>query len=151
MGMELMLLEFQMDMVMRLCPPAQDAECGWPVIFSRPRAGSTASGSSYYSLMVPPTSVTFPMLQMLTTRCQPDILTVSVAEILPSQVRTDVGLQPWCTDSDPSTRHCGPFHADAGECPPGATWVGNNTPPYDVEDYARDITDRVALTLFYKC
>ncbi len=53
--------------------------------------------------------------------------------------------KPWCTDSDPSTRHCGPFHADAGECPPGATWVGNNTPPYDVEDYARDITDRVAL------
>ena len=53
--------------------------------------------------------------------------------------------KPWCTDSDPSTRHCGPFHADASECPPGATWVGNNTPPYDVEDYARDITDRVAL------
>jgi len=53
--------------------------------------------------------------------------------------------QPWCTDSDPSTRHCGPFHADASECPPGATWVGNTTPPYDVEDYARDITDRVAL------
>ncbi|MEJ2448696.1 MAG: hypothetical protein P8Y37_12255 [Anaerolineales bacterium] len=23
--------------------------------------------------------------------------------------------------------------------------MGNNTPPYDVEDYARDITDRVAL------
>ncbi len=53
--------------------------------------------------------------------------------------------KPWCTDSDPSTRHCGPFHANAGECPPGAVWVGNNTPPYDVEDYARDITDRVAL------
>ncbi|MCJ7734912.1 MAG: VWA domain-containing protein, partial [Anaerolineales bacterium] len=53
--------------------------------------------------------------------------------------------QPWCTDSDPSTRHCGPFHADASECPPGSTWVGNNTPPYDVEDYARDITDRVGL------
>ena len=52
---------------------------------------------------------------------------------------------PWCTDSDPTTRHCGPFHADATECPPGATWVGNNTPPYDVEDYARDVTDRVAL------
>ena len=52
---------------------------------------------------------------------------------------------PWCTDSDPSTRHCGPFHADATECPPGATWVGNNTPPYDAEDYARDVTDRVAL------
>jgi hypothetical protein len=53
--------------------------------------------------------------------------------------------RPWCTDSDPSTRHCGPFHADASECPPGAIWVGNNTPPYDAEDYARDITDRVAL------
>jgi len=53
--------------------------------------------------------------------------------------------RPWCTDSDPSTRHCGPFHADATECPPGAIWVGNNSPPYDVEDYARDITDRVAL------
>lgn len=53
--------------------------------------------------------------------------------------------KPWCTDSDPSTRHCGPFHADSSECPPGATWVGSNTPPYDVEDYARDITDRVAL------
>jgi len=53
--------------------------------------------------------------------------------------------RPWCTDSDPTTRHCGPFHADASECPPGAIWVGNNTPAYDVEDYARDITDRVAL------
>lgn len=53
--------------------------------------------------------------------------------------------QPWCTDGDPATRHCGPFHADISECPPGATWAGNNTPPYDVEDYARDITDRVAL------
>lgn len=52
---------------------------------------------------------------------------------------------PWCTDSDPSTRHCGPFHSAAGECPPGSSWVGNNTPPYDAEDYARDITDRVAL------
>ena len=53
--------------------------------------------------------------------------------------------KPWCTDSNPATRHCGPFHGDASECPPGATWVGNSTPPYDVEDYARDITDRVAL------
>jgi len=52
---------------------------------------------------------------------------------------------PWCTDSDPSTRHCGPFHADASECPPGAIWVGNTTPPYDAEDYARDITDRIGL------
>lgn len=55
--------------------------------------------------------------------------------------------KPWCSDSDPSTRHCGPFHADASECPPGAAWVGNNTPPFDAEDYARDITDRVALLL----
>ncbi len=51
----------------------------------------------------------------------------------------------WCNDSDPSTRHCGPFHADAGECPDGAIWAGNNTPPYDTEDYARDMIDRVAL------
>lgn len=53
--------------------------------------------------------------------------------------------RPWCTDSDPSTRHCGPFHGSSGECPPNATWVANNSPPYDAEDYARDITDRVAL------
>ncbi len=53
--------------------------------------------------------------------------------------------KPWCTDSDPSTRHCGPFHSDSSECPPGSIWVGNNTPDYDVEDYARDMTDRVAL------
>jgi hypothetical protein len=51
----------------------------------------------------------------------------------------------WCTDSDPTTRHCGPFHSAAGECPAGSTWVGNSTPPYDTEDYARDMTDRVAL------
>ncbi len=51
----------------------------------------------------------------------------------------------WCNDSDPTTRHCGPFHANVGECPAGATWVGNSTPPYDTEDYARDMTDRVAL------
>lgn len=51
----------------------------------------------------------------------------------------------WCKDSDPAVRHCGPFHANSGECPPGANWVGNNTPPYDTEDYALDMTDRVAL------
>jgi hypothetical protein len=51
----------------------------------------------------------------------------------------------WCTDSDPATRHCGPFHSAAGECPAGSIWVGNSTPPYDTEDYARDMTDRVAL------
>lgn len=53
---------------------------------------------------------------------------------------------PFCTDSDPTTRHCGPFHNNAGECPPGSIWdPTNNSPPYDAEDYARDITDRVAL------
>ncbi len=50
----------------------------------------------------------------------------------------------WCNDSDPSTRHCGPFHADAGKCPLGATY-DINSPPYDAEDYARDMTDRAAL------
>jgi hypothetical protein len=53
--------------------------------------------------------------------------------------------KPWCSDGDPTTRHCGPYHANATECPPGSIWVGNNTPPYDAEDYARDVTDRVAL------
>ena len=51
----------------------------------------------------------------------------------------------WCNDSDPTTRHCGPYHGDATECPAGATWVSNSTPPYDTEDYARDMTDRVGL------
>jgi len=51
----------------------------------------------------------------------------------------------WCNDSNPATRHCGPFHTAAGECPDGSTWVGNSTPPYDTDDYARDMTDRVAL------
>jgi hypothetical protein len=51
----------------------------------------------------------------------------------------------WCTDSDPTTRHCGPFHSAAGECPAGSVWVGNSTPPYDTEDYAMDMIDRVAL------
>jgi hypothetical protein len=50
----------------------------------------------------------------------------------------------WCTDGDPSTRHCGPFHTAAGECPAGAIW-NTSSPPYDTEDYARDMTDRVAL------
>jgi len=54
--------------------------------------------------------------------------------------------KPWCTDGDPTTRHCGPFHANAGECPPGSIWdATNSSPPYDAEDYARDVTDRVAL------
>ncbi|MCJ7716049.1 MAG: VWA domain-containing protein [Anaerolineales bacterium] len=51
----------------------------------------------------------------------------------------------WCNDSDPATRHCGPYHGDATECPDGAAWVGNSSPPYDTEDYARDMTDRVGL------
>jgi len=52
----------------------------------------------------------------------------------------------WCNDSDPATRHCGPYHVGgASECPDGAIWVGNTSPPYDTEDYARDMTDRVAL------
>ncbi|MFO8035677.1 MAG: vWA domain-containing protein [Anaerolineales bacterium] len=70
----------------------------------------------------------------------------------------------WCKDSDPTTRHCGPFHANSSECPPdqyggnpgdphpvvrdqgiSVRWVGNNTPPYDTEDYAMDMADRVAL------
>lgn len=51
----------------------------------------------------------------------------------------------WCNDSDPTTRHCGPYHGDITECPTGATWAGNLTPPYDAEDYARDMTDRVGL------
>jgi hypothetical protein len=52
---------------------------------------------------------------------------------------------PFCNDINPNTRHCGPFHANSSECPPGSTWVGNSTPPYDADDYAYDITDRVAL------
>jgi len=51
----------------------------------------------------------------------------------------------WCTDLDVTTRNCGPYHANAGECPAGSTWVGNSTPPYDTEDYAMDMIDRVAL------
>jgi hypothetical protein len=51
----------------------------------------------------------------------------------------------WCNDSDPTSRHCGPYHSNAGECPAGSIWVGNNTPDYDTEDYAMDMTDRVAL------
>jgi hypothetical protein len=52
----------------------------------------------------------------------------------------------WCNDSNPATRHCGPYHVGgASECPVGSTWVGNTSPPYDTEDYARDMTDRVAL------
>ena len=51
----------------------------------------------------------------------------------------------WCNDSNPATRHCGPYHGNASECPDGYTSFGNTSPPYDTEDYARDMTDRVAL------
>ncbi len=52
---------------------------------------------------------------------------------------------PWCNDNNPSTRHCGPNHGGSNECPPGSTWVGDSTPSYDVEDYAFDMVDQVAL------
>jgi putative Tad-like protein involved in Flp pilus assembly len=72
---------------------------------------------------------------------------------------------PYCTDggfggnpfvSDPTTRHCGPYHPDgAATCPPGALYVGplgyttsvSGTVYYDVEDYARDFIDFAALTV----
>lgn len=52
---------------------------------------------------------------------------------------------PFCNDTDPATRHCGPNHSAANQCPPGSTWVGDSTPPYDVEDYAFDMVDTMAL------
>jgi hypothetical protein len=62
----------------------------------------------------------------------------------------DIGERMWtapmCKDPDPNTRNCGPYHANAAQCPPGSTWVGNESPPYDVEDYARDMIDQIALT-----
>jgi len=60
-------------------------------------------------------------------------------------LNNDMWTVPFCNDINPLTRHCGPFHADLSECPPGASWEGNNTPLYDVDDYAYDITDRVGL------
>ncbi len=53
-------------------------------------------------------------------------------------------INPMCRDANPATRHCGPYHSDISECAPGATWAVTS-PPYDVEDYARDMIDRVAL------
>ncbi len=35
--------------------------------------------------------------------------------------------------------------------PDGSIWVGNSTPAYDTEDYARDMTDRVALVYPIRC
>jgi len=62
----------------------------------------------------------------------------------------DIGGRLWtnpmCRDADTTTRNCGPYHSNAGECPPGSTWVGNSSPPYDVEDYARDMIDQTALS-----
>jgi len=52
---------------------------------------------------------------------------------------------PWCRDDDPASRHCGPYHSSSSNCPPGSIWVGNHSPNYDVEDYARDMIDQVAL------
>jgi len=53
--------------------------------------------------------------------------------------------KPWCTDSDPATRHCGPYHDDnPSKCPPGAIF-DSGSPDYDVEDYARDMIDQTAL------
>lgn len=57
----------------------------------------------------------------------------------------DMWKIPFCNDIDPSTRHCGPYHADISECPPGSIWEGPSTPDYDVDDYAYDMTDRVGL------
>ena len=64
-----------------------------------------------------------------------------------------------CVDSDVSTRYCINKKDAAGNdtCPPGSTSLDGNpaytnpisrySPPYSVEDYARDMTDRAALTV----
>ncbi len=44
-----------------------------------------------------------------------------------------------------TTRTCGPYNAGQDTCPPGTTYVGSNTPPYDALDYARDMIDITAL------
>jgi hypothetical protein len=73
---------------------------------------------------------------------------------------------PFCQDNDPTIRHCGgPYRSSASECPPDdidnevpwdeVIWVGTDgiggdpgegTGFYDVEDYAYDMVDEVALT-----
>ena len=62
---------------------------------------------------------------------------------------TGSGLNYWksnCVDWDVSTRYC--INNDAATCPPGSTHLtGMASPPYSVEDYARDMTDRAALTI----
>jgi Flp pilus assembly protein TadG len=44
-----------------------------------------------------------------------------------------------------TTRMCGPYHDGQTNCPPGATWGGLSSPPYDALDYARDMIDSTAL------
>ncbi len=62
---------------------------------------------------------------------------------------TGAGVNYWksnCVDWDVSTRYC--INSDAATCPPGSTHLtGMASPPYSVEDYARDMTDRAALTV----
>ena len=62
---------------------------------------------------------------------------------------TGAGVNYWksnCVDWDVSTRYC--INSDAATCPPGSTALtGMASPPYSVEDYARDMTDRAALTV----
>jgi Flp pilus assembly protein TadG len=63
---------------------------------------------------------------------------------------TGAGLNYWktnCVDWDVSTRYC--INNDPATCPPGAVPVVSApySPPYSVEDYARDMTDRAALTV----
>ncbi|MBI3361247.1 MAG: VWA domain-containing protein, partial [Chloroflexi bacterium] len=48
-----------------------------------------------------------------------------------------------CIDTAPSNpRYC--VDTDSTTCPPGSSWV-STSPPYSVEDYARDMTDEAAL------
>jgi Flp pilus assembly protein TadG len=62
---------------------------------------------------------------------------------------TGAGVNYWktnCVDWDVSTRYC--INSDPATCPPHSTALaGNASPPYSVEDYARDMTDRAALTV----
>jgi hypothetical protein len=57
---------------------------------------------------------------------------------------------PFCSDQNPKTRHCGPYHDfDPDKCPPSSAQYTTSfvvsSPPYDPEDYAYDVVDRVAL------
>ncbi len=51
----------------------------------------------------------------------------------------------YTTTFSATTRICGPYHDSQASCPPGATWVNTNTPPYGALDYARDMIDVTAL------